>query len=310
MSKTLTSRCRAYAVRPAIASGVHGERTQAASATGQALHRRPAVHEHERRPGAGVFRGWRRGGHHHRPFALQMAVRDRSEFQSSRTKDKPADVKQVGRELGVRYVLEGSIRKAAGRVRITGQLIEAATGHHVWADRFEGALEDIFALQDEVTSSVVGALAPSLEQAEIERARGKPTESLDAYDNYLRGLAGIIEEARRGWLRRCRFFTAQSNSIRNLLRRMACWRSAIPCALANGWMIDPERRSQRHCGLPARRSIWIAMILWLWRLADKSYHISVTSLENGAAFIRQALAAKSELRFSVVFSRVQPALQG
>jgi tetratricopeptide (TPR) repeat protein len=98
-------------------------------------------------------------------------------------------VKQVGRELGVRYLLEGSVRKAANRVRITGQLIDTTTGSHLWADRFEGPLEDIFDLQDQVTTSVVGAIAPKLEQAEIERSRRKLTESLDAYDHYLRGLS-------------------------------------------------------------------------------------------------------------------------
>lgn len=103
-------------------------------------------------------------------------------------KGRAVDVKQVGRELGVRYVLEGSVRKAGGRVRITGQLIEAETGAHLWADRFEGHLADVFELQDRVTSSVVGRIAPRLEQAEIERARRKPTERLDAYDHYLRGM--------------------------------------------------------------------------------------------------------------------------
>ncbi|MGO9686910.1 MAG: Fic family protein [Beijerinckiaceae bacterium] len=103
-------------------------------------------------------------------------------------KGRAVDVKQVGRELGVRYVLEGSVRKAANRVRITGQLVDAATGAHLWADRFDGALEDIFDLQDQVTASVVTAIAPKLERAEIERAKRKPTESLDAYDYYLRGL--------------------------------------------------------------------------------------------------------------------------
>jgi hypothetical protein len=99
------------------------------------------------------------------------------------------DVKQVGRELGVRYVLEGSVRKAGNRMRIAGQLIDAQTGAHLWANRFEGALEDMFDLQDHVTSSVVGAIAPKLEREEIKRARRKPTENLDAYDYYLRGLA-------------------------------------------------------------------------------------------------------------------------
>jgi TolB-like protein/class 3 adenylate cyclase len=104
-------------------------------------------------------------------------------------KGNAVDIKQVGRELGVRYVLEGSVRKAGGRVRITGQLIEATTGAHLWADRFDGALEDIFELQDKVTTSVVGSIAPALDQAEIERAKRKPVENLDAYDCYLRGLA-------------------------------------------------------------------------------------------------------------------------
>ena len=104
-------------------------------------------------------------------------------------KGKAVDIKQVGRELGVRYVLEGSVRKAGNRARITGQLIEAATGQHLWADKFDGTLEDVFGLQDKVTTSVAGLLAPTLEQAEIERARHKSTERLDSYDLYLRGMA-------------------------------------------------------------------------------------------------------------------------
>lgn len=106
-------------------------------------------------------------------------------------KGRAVDVKEVGRELGVRYVLEGSIRKAGGRLRITGQLIDAINGAHLWADRYDGSIEDIFDLQDQVTSSVVGAIAPKLERAEIERTKHKPTSSLDAYDYYLRGMAAF-----------------------------------------------------------------------------------------------------------------------
>jgi len=104
-------------------------------------------------------------------------------------KGRAVDVKQVARELGVRYVLEGSVRKAANRVRITGQLIDTASSAHIWADRFDGALDDIFELQDEVASRVAGAIEPKLRQSEIERARRKPTENLDAWDLYLRALA-------------------------------------------------------------------------------------------------------------------------
>ena len=104
-------------------------------------------------------------------------------------KGKSPDVRQVGRELGVRYVLEGSVRKAGNRVRITGQLIDTTTGAHIWADRIDGSLDDIFELQDQVASKVVGAIEPKLRLAEIERAARKPTNSLDAYDLYLRALA-------------------------------------------------------------------------------------------------------------------------
>ena len=113
-------------------------------------------------------------------------------------KGRAADEKQVAAELGVRYVLAGSVRKAGDRVRITGQLIEADTGLHVWADRFDGELADIFGLQDRVASSVVAAIEPSLRQAEIDRARRKPTGKLDAYDWYLRALPHFYTLTREG----------------------------------------------------------------------------------------------------------------
>ncbi|WP_426424669.1 adenylate/guanylate cyclase domain-containing protein [Bradyrhizobium genosp. A] len=104
-------------------------------------------------------------------------------------KGKAVDIKRVGRELGVRYVLEGSVRKAGGRVRITGQLIDASNGAHLWADRIDGELTDVFELQDRITGSVVTSIAPKIEQAEIERARQNPTNVPDSYDSYLQGLA-------------------------------------------------------------------------------------------------------------------------
>jgi len=103
-------------------------------------------------------------------------------------KGKAVDVRRVGRELGVRYVLEGSVRKSGNRVRITGQLIEAETGNHVWADRYDGVLEDVFDLQDQITATIVGIIEPSVRRAEIERARRKRPDNLDAYELYLRAL--------------------------------------------------------------------------------------------------------------------------
>jgi len=111
-------------------------------------------------------------------------------------KGRAVDVKQAARELGVRYVLEGSVRKAGKRVRITGQLIDTASGAHIWADRFDGTLDDIFELQDQVASSVAGAIEPKLRQSEIERVSRKPTGSLDAWDFYLRALP-LCEESIR-----------------------------------------------------------------------------------------------------------------
>jgi adenylate cyclase len=107
-------------------------------------------------------------------------------------KGQAIDVKQVGRELGVRYVLEGSVRKAGGRVRITAQLIDAFNGAHLWADRFEGSLEDIFELQDRVAVSVAGIIEPALQAAEMRRSAARPTTDLGAYDLYLRALAAFF----------------------------------------------------------------------------------------------------------------------
>ncbi|HEU0062171.1 MAG TPA: winged helix-turn-helix domain-containing protein, partial [Hyphomicrobiaceae bacterium] len=122
-------------------------------------------------------------------------------------KGKAVDVRQVARELGVRYVLDGSVRKAGNRVRITGQLIDAATGAHLWADRFDGSLDNIFDLQDEVASRVVGVIEPRLRLSETDRVSRKPTENLDAYDLYLRAVAQTYartEESIAESIRLCR----------------------------------------------------------------------------------------------------------
>ena len=126
-------------------------------------------------------------------------------------KGKIVDVKQVGRELGVRYVLEGSVRKAGERVRITGQLIDAATGTHLWADRFDGLLEDVFDLQDKVASSVVGVIEPTLQAAETARSANRPTDDLTAYDLYLRSYEMV-------WLSAARFPEALGLAERAIAR--------------------------------------------------------------------------------------------
>jgi adenylate cyclase len=112
-------------------------------------------------------------------------------------KGQAVDVKQIGRELGVRYVLEGSVRKVRNRVRITGQLIDAVTGTHLWADRFDGSLKDVFELQDKVASSVAGVIEPALQAAETARSAAHPTTDLTAYDLYLRASARVLASARQ-----------------------------------------------------------------------------------------------------------------
>jgi adenylate cyclase len=112
-------------------------------------------------------------------------------------KGQGVDVKRIGRELGVRYVLEGSVRKGGGRVRITAQLIDATNGAHLWAERFDGSLEDVFELQDKVASSVAGVIEPTLQLAETARVIGRPTNDLMAYDLYLRAYAMVWSSARQ-----------------------------------------------------------------------------------------------------------------
>jgi adenylate cyclase len=156
-------------------------------------------------------------------------------------KGRAVDVKQVGRELGVRYVLEGSVRKAGNRIRIAGQLIDTSTGAHLWADRFDGALEDVFDLQDQVTASVVGAISPKLEQAEIDRSRRKPTQNLDAYDYYLRGLAGVHQWTREGTDEALANFSRAIELDPNFAAAYGIAARCYTMRKAGGWETDRER---------------------------------------------------------------------
>lgn len=150
------------------------------------------------------------------------------------------DARDAGRQLGVRYLLEGSVRKVQGRVRITAQLIDAATGGHLWAERFDRDLQDVFELQDQVSSCVVGAIAPKLEEAEIGRSKQKPTENLDAYDLLLRGMACVHQLTRDSIARGLDFFeraTALDPDFA-VAHGMAAW--CYVQRKANGWLTNPE----------------------------------------------------------------------
>jgi adenylate cyclase len=211
-------------------------------------------------------------------------------------KGRAVDVKQVGRQLGVRYVLEGSVRKATNRVRITGQLVNTATGAHLWAERFDGGLGDIFDLQDQVTERVVGAIAPAVEKAEIERAKRKPTASLDAYALYLRGLARLY-----------RFGNRQANDEALRLFNSAieldpdfscpCGRAAFCYVIAkiNGWIsVTPSeiaevtRLAQRAVELGKDDAIALAA-------GGNALAFIVRDLEVGAGLIDRALVLNSNL---------------
>ena len=211
-------------------------------------------------------------------------------------KGRAVDVKRIGRELGVRYVLEGSVRKAANRVRITGQLVDTATGAHLWAERFDGGIDDVFDLQDQVTESVVGAIAPAVEKAEIERAKRKPTESLDAYTLYLRGLAAFYQLGNR---------QANEEALRLFNSAIeidpdfaSAYGRAAHCyvgAKTNGWISDPanetaevKRLAQRAVELGKDDAITLANCGFVLVYV-------VRDLEVGAALIDRALVLNSNL---------------
>jgi TolB-like protein/class 3 adenylate cyclase/tetratricopeptide (TPR) repeat protein len=167
-------------------------------------------------------------------------------------KGRAVDVKQVGRELGVRYVLEGSVRKAGSRIRITGQLIDAATAAHIWAERFEGEIEDIFDLQDRVAASVVGAILPQLRQAEIDRAKRKPTESLDAHISYMQGIASFQRWGREAIDEALRLARRAIELDPNYSTPYGLAVSCYVVRKANGWMADPKQEIAETARLTTR----------------------------------------------------------
>ena len=167
-------------------------------------------------------------------------------------KGKSVDSRQVGRELGVRYLLQGSIRNAGQRVRITGQLVEASTGRHIWTDRFDGDLSDIFDLQDKITANVVVAVEPRLRMAEIERAQRKPTDNLDAYDLYLRSLPAINAYTREGFMEAEGLLRRAIALDANYADAIAALAECLVRMTVNGWVEDKTASTAEACELAAK----------------------------------------------------------
>jgi adenylate cyclase len=175
-------------------------------------------------------------------------------------KGKPVDVKQVGRELGVHYVLEGSVRKGGERLRITAQLIEAETGTHLWADRFDGSIEDVFDFQDKVAASVAGVIEPALQAAEAARSVNRPTTDLTAYDLYLRAYATAISSASR--------FPEALALVTQAIARDPNYAPALGCAaichfraVTDCWSKDPEADANQAVDYAKRALLFARTIL-------------------------------------------------
>ena len=151
------------------------------------------------------------------------------------------DVKQVGRELGVRYVLAGSVRKAAKRLRVTAQLVDATTGSQMWGDRLDGALEAVFDFQDQITEKVVATIAPKLLEAEIVRVGRKPAGNLDAYDCHMRGFALVYPATKVGIAEALRLFRRAIELDPNYPAPYGAAILTYGIRRAHGWAEDPEK---------------------------------------------------------------------
>lgn len=217
-------------------------------------------------------------------------------------KARNVDVKQVGRELGVRYVLEGSIRKAAGQVRITVQLINSRTAVQIWAAHFDGALDQVFDLQDRLTSGVVGIIAPKIEQAEIERAKRKPTASLDAYDYYLHGLASLYQDTKEGNDEALRLF---GKSIELDPNFAAAYGMSALCYVSRQWkhwMVDPQQEVSDAARLVNRTATLGRNDAMALSAAGMAAGIVVRDLDRAVALLDRSLLLNPNLAISWVRS--------
>jgi len=204
-------------------------------------------------------------------------------------RDRAIDVRQIGRELGVRYVLEGSVRKVDNRVRIMAQLIDTQTGSHLWAHRFDGAVDDIFGLQDQLTSNVVGAIAPKLQQVEVERVRHKPTESLVAYDYFLRGMASFHRFTKRDTATALKQFQFAIELDPTFATPYGMAALCYARHKAANWWSDPAKETSDATRV-ARTAVElgsddvVALSAGGWALAYVA-----SDLDDGAAFVDRAL---------------------
>ena len=235
-------------------------------------------------------------------------------------KGKAVDIKQAGRELGVHYLLEGSVRKAGARVRIAGQLIDAATGAHLWADRFEGALDDIFELQDNVTRSVVGAIAPRLIEASEAAAIRKPLERWDSYDHYLRALplfyqgqgdlASLIE-ARK-------IFHKIINSDVRFAPAYACLALSVSQirdlhnqSVSEGERTEALRFAEKALSLSSDDETVLARTAFVFGLLDGNFERGRELAERATAINpNSAQAWNARATMDLVLGELEPALQG
>jgi adenylate cyclase len=218
-------------------------------------------------------------------------------------KGRAVDVKHVGRELGVRYLVEGSVRRTVGKVRINAQLIDALTGAHLWADRFDGKPDHIFDLQDRVSERIVGAIAPRLLQAEIERVRRKPTKNLDAYDYCLRARASYHQWTREGTAEALRFAYEAIELDPDFVEAFGVAAQCYRFRWTSGWATSAEEKAE------VKRLAVRAMQLGMEdadTLASIGFALAsiVGDVEAGAALIDRALALNPNLAAAWLYSGV------
>jgi adenylate cyclase len=299
--KNITKPVRAYAVR----AGEHGVPTEGLSAAPQ-LPDKPsiAVLPFENMSGDPEQEYFADGMVEEIITALS---RNHQLFVIARTssftyKGKAVDIKQIGRELGVRYVLEGSVRKAGNRVRITGQLVDAATGNHIWANRYDSTLEDIFDLQDRVTMSVIGAIVPQLERAEIARAQRKPTESLQAYDYYLRALASFSRFTREANIEALKLTQTANNLDPDFAAAFALGADCLVQRWGFGWSsggaedkTEARRLARRALELDRDDPTVLAA-------AGHALGLFVGEVEEGAALLARAISLDPNLAVARIWN--------